>query len=65
MLVDPSTNEPVDALDSVKDLERKDARRALAQSGFTVSAITAENTEPRPANDGQNNLGESQGCLFV
>ena len=43
-----SSNRPIDALDSVKDLEDKGALEELVRSGFSVSAITAQTTEPRP-----------------
>lgn len=58
IVVDSSTNKPIDALDTVKLLEDSDAEQQLSQrTGFQVSAITAQESEPRPQEGGSTSSG--------
>lgn len=53
-MVDSSTNKPIDALDTVQLLEENDAEEQLSQiTGLQVSAITAQESEPRPQEGGK------------
>lgn len=55
-MVDSSTNQPIDALDSVKMLLGVGAKEELAKSGLVVSSITSQVMQPRPQGGG----GESK-----
>lgn len=48
IIVDSSTNQPIDALDSVEILQESGVQEELAMSGLEVTAITAQVSEPRP-----------------